>query len=405
MRLKNICLSIIFSVFFVACKELPPVALGTATPFIPSNEDSALTASDVEILGNSYPRLCDHFSPLTGGIPFEWSPTGQQIAYILFTHELYIVNVPEEISPEQNVQSHKIADNVFRVYWSPNGQQLAIAKEENGGLDIYILDISTGDTIPLTNSRESSVPLWSPDAQKMAYVSGGYYSPLNLVISLVANGQQIFSTSVGEDGWIIYPSWSPDSQSLVFQIRQGGEADNYEQLHLVHLIDNKEINLSPAEVCDIQPKWSPSGENLGFISNRSGDWEMFTMKPDGSQVRQLTIMPEVEYDFDWSPTSQELAFLAGKSAPPAQLSSLFPSIDSLHFVNLITGEISDAVITSNSEMCCFNSVRWSPAGDIIAFMYRKTEFCQLGESCDWYISLFDINSRNRFDLAKIPDLK
>ncbi len=37
-----------------------------------------------------------------------------------------------------------------------------------------------------------------------------------------------------------------------------------------------------------QAAWSPDGQQIAFVSNRSGSWEVWTMAHDGSQLQQIT---------------------------------------------------------------------------------------------------------------------
>src|SRR5687767_3515904 len=39
---------------------------------------------------------------------------------------------------------------------------------------------------------------------------------------------------------------------------------------------------------DSTPSWSPNGQRLAFTSNRRGNWEIYTMRTDGSDVQRLT---------------------------------------------------------------------------------------------------------------------
>src|SRR5262245_4209052 len=42
----------------------------------------------------------------------------------------------------------------------------------------------------------------------------------------------------------------------------------------------------PAE--DWRPAWSPDGSKIAFVSDRTGDWQIYVMNPDGTKVRKLT---------------------------------------------------------------------------------------------------------------------
>jgi Tol biopolymer transport system component len=40
---------------------------------------------------------------------------------------------------------------------------------------------------------------------------------------------------------------------------------------------------------DRDPAWSPDGTRIAFTSERDGDFMIYTMRADGTDVRQLTV--------------------------------------------------------------------------------------------------------------------
>ena len=59
---------------------------------------------------------------------------------------------------------------------------------------------------------------------------------------------------------------------------------------------------------DYNPDWSPDGKEIVFYSNRDGDAEVFVMDADGTNVRQLTTNDDGDLSPDWSPDGKEIAF-------------------------------------------------------------------------------------------------
>ena len=43
------------------------------------------------------------------------------------------------------------------------------------------------------------------------------------------------------------------------------------------------------------------GTRIAFTSDRDGDWEIYTMRADGTDVRQLTVNAAWDWDPSWSP--------------------------------------------------------------------------------------------------------
>jgi TolB protein len=56
------------------------------------------------------------------------------------------------------------------------------------------------------------------------------------------------------------------------------------------------------------PAWSPRGDLIAFIRKIDGNFEVFTIRPDGKDLRQLTNSPGNEAHLAWSPDGQRLAF-------------------------------------------------------------------------------------------------
>jgi Tol biopolymer transport system component len=59
---------------------------------------------------------------------------------------------------------------------------------------------------------------------------------------------------------------------------------------------------------DRVPRWSPDGKKIGFYSNRSGTYEIWTINPDGSGLQQLTETPAEAVNLSvWSPDGLRMA--------------------------------------------------------------------------------------------------
>jgi Tol biopolymer transport system component/predicted Ser/Thr protein kinase len=57
-----------------------------------------------------------------------------------------------------------------------------------------------------------------------------------------------------------------------------------------------------------QPSWSPDGKRIAFVSDKDGNQEIYVMNVDSSHMVNLTNHPEDEYDPAWSPDGSKLAF-------------------------------------------------------------------------------------------------
>ncbi len=67
------------------------------------------------------------------------------------------------------------------------------------------------------------------------------------------------------------------------------------------------VQLTSGKGRDWSPRWSPDGSRIGFLSTRSGAPNVFTMAPDGTDVRQETDLSLGVGGFVWSPTGNVIA--------------------------------------------------------------------------------------------------
>jgi dipeptidyl aminopeptidase/acylaminoacyl peptidase len=59
---------------------------------------------------------------------------------------------------------------------------------------------------------------------------------------------------------------------------------------------------------DTSATWSPDGSTVAFVSNRSGSQQIWTIRVDGGEARQLTNFPLDVDNLRWSPASKHIAF-------------------------------------------------------------------------------------------------
>ncbi|MBY0492614.1 MAG: DPP IV N-terminal domain-containing protein [Cyanobacteria bacterium] len=59
---------------------------------------------------------------------------------------------------------------------------------------------------------------------------------------------------------------------------------------------------------DQHPKWSPDGRRIAFVSSRGGNFDLYVMDADGTNVTRITDHPANDFDPIWMPDMQSLIF-------------------------------------------------------------------------------------------------
>lgn len=132
-----------------------------------------------------------------------------------------------------------------------------------------------------------------------------------------ANGQEIASvgrdgkdrktlTSGGINNW---PAYSPDGNRIVFCSSRDGEFDLYAMN-----ADGSEVKrIIKLEGMQSRPCWSPDGKRLAFTWNRGGRYDIYSVKLDGSGLLRLTDHLERNDYSAWHPSGKSIVFVGERN--------------------------------------------------------------------------------------------
>ena len=113
------------------------------------------------------------------------------------------------------------------------------------------------------------------------------------------------------------PQLSPDGTWVAF-VRQSVDRDENKYRSAIWLLptDGGPARPFTAGTCrDSSPRWSPCGQFLVFVSNRSGEKSQLYLIPvDGGEARPLTKLPNGARSPAWSPDGSQIAFLSSVDA-------------------------------------------------------------------------------------------
>jgi TolB protein len=99
-----------------------------------------------------------------------------------------------------------------------------------------------------------------------------------------------------------FPSMSPDGKRIVYRTF-GPEGDGLRVMD----IDTKQTTMV-SKGYDNFPLWSPRGDLIMFSRLSEGNYEIYTMKPDGSGVKRLTNARGNDAHMAWSPDGESILF-------------------------------------------------------------------------------------------------
>ncbi len=250
---------------------------------------------------------------------------------------------------------------------SPDGQQVAFIWQHDGLSDVAIMPAAGGWPRRITTQRAAVIdwldtgPRWSPDGRWLAWQAGGqiwvapgdgrgaarpaspHLSTASTPVWMPDSRQLIVSVTRGEcvnlaltdwqpagpihttlltwdeagDAWDAQPA--PDGRHIVYVYRPLHDLNRLELRRLTRLdapMADGGVGVSwqpPLSLTgeprtkDWSPRWSPDGRWIAFLSQRSGWNDIWLMRPDGKDLRQLTQGGQDVGEFVWSPDGRQLA--------------------------------------------------------------------------------------------------
>jgi Tol biopolymer transport system component len=185
--------------------------------------------------------------------------------------------------------------------------------------DLFLLDVSSGQVRRLTNGAWNFNPSWSQDGRRVAFASTRDGRFDIYVMDVASGGILRLTDGRGFNG---YPSWSPDGQWIAFESTRGGvvvppDPPGYYPDIYVMRADGTDIHrVLSFRAVDSAPDWSPAGNRILFSSDRAGVFDLYTVAPDGADLRRITdhgAAGGFAWVPRWSPDGSRVVFYSATS--------------------------------------------------------------------------------------------
>jgi TolB protein len=209
-----------------------------------------------------------------------------------------------------------VRSGVFPSY-SPDGRRL-MSNTAYAGIfknDILVMNPDGTDRrLIFEHPTDSALaPVWSPAGDRIAFALGSFFaagrdgaSAHLAIIAADGSGLRLLTSGTANYG---FPSWSPDGRRIVARLIGTG----FKNLVIIDVATGAVSPLTSGFQNDNFPAWSPKGDRILFTSDRDGDWELYTIAPDGKDLKRLTNSPGNDAHATWSHDGNWIAFASARA--------------------------------------------------------------------------------------------
>src|ERR1700686_2601283 len=278
----------------------------------------------------------------SGPSSLSWGPDSKELIYSM-AGSLW----RQKLNSEAATQITDGAGYDYQPDWAPDGKSVVYVSYQKDAMELWMLDLATGKSSQLTSGGAVNVePRWSPDGKKIVWVSTQYNRRFHVFLAEAKNGtlenvarltgetksplpryyysaydmeinpvwtrdgkEILFVSNRGhihgtggfwlmkaepgaeareihyeETSWKARPDFSPDGSRMIYSSYLGRQWHN---LWLMPANGGDAFPISYGDWDETNVRWSPDGKRIAFVSNRSGNTELWLQMIPGGGQRQL----------------------------------------------------------------------------------------------------------------------
>ena len=208
--------------------------------------------------------------------------------------------------------AHQIADAIYQqilgvrgAFWTRMAYVTASGLGRNTSYTLVVADADGANPSTVVRSNQPLLsPAWSPDGNRLAYVSFESGNSAIYVQNLATGAREVVSAFRGING---APSFSPDGRRLAMSLSRNGNPDIY----VMDLGSRALTRITDQSGIDTEPTWSADGASLYFTSDRGGRPQIYQASASGGGATRITFQGSYNASPSVSADGKKIAVVQG----------------------------------------------------------------------------------------------
>jgi TolB protein len=214
------------------------------------------------------------------------SPDGKLVAFTTYAGGNPQIRIHSTESARRVPFYNPVSSVVETPEFTPDGKQLMFATAIGGWVQLCIANVDGSGFRRISNVRAIEVsPRINPKTGRdVLFISGRSGRQQLWRMGIEGTDMERITSNEGD---VANPAWSPSGQQIAFAWTRGYEPGNF-NIFVMDVARKQPVQLTQATGRNENPWWAPDGVHLVFSSKRGGSTQLYSMRADGTDIKQLT---------------------------------------------------------------------------------------------------------------------